>query len=143
MRYCVILRKVIRKAKWRYYNNLITSLANKLKTTWTIIKNESEKACSTEQAPLLFKFNNRNINSAEAFNNYFLALIDTLNIQQTNTDSAILLLKNSFPNGFSEMINISVTEADIIHTITSLKSKSSTGYDGISDKILKTEWTTS
>jgi hypothetical protein len=67
----------------------------------------------------------------------FSFVIDTLNIEQTNTDSAVLLLKKSLSNGFSEMINIPVTEAEIIHTITSLKSKSSTGYDGISDKISK------
>jgi hypothetical protein len=83
-----------------------------------------------EQTPLLFKFSNRSIHSdqsAEAFNNYFLTLIDALNIQQTNTDSAVLLLKSSFPSCFPEMLNIPVTEAQIICTIISLKSKSSTG----------------
>jgi hypothetical protein len=42
-----------------------------------------------------------------------------------------------FPDGFPEMINISITETEIICTIASLKNKGSYGYDGISNKILK------
>jgi hypothetical protein len=71
-----------------------------------------------------------------AFNYYFLTLIDILNIQQTNINSAILFLNNWFPNGFLKMINIPITEDEICR-INSLKFKNSTGYDGISNKILK------
>jgi hypothetical protein len=46
-------------------------------------------------------------------------------------------LHTHFPNGFPEMNLYSVTEAEIISTINKLKSKSSSGYDGITNKIKK------
>jgi hypothetical protein len=36
--YCSILKKVTRNAKASYYNNIITSTKNKLKTSWNILK---------------------------------------------------------------------------------------------------------
>ena len=40
-KYCAILTKVIRKAKKLYYDNLILSAKNKMKTTWQIINKET------------------------------------------------------------------------------------------------------
>jgi hypothetical protein len=42
-----------------------------------------------------------------------------------------------FPDSLPEMIIIPVTETEIICIIASLKNKNSSGYDGISNKILK------
>jgi hypothetical protein len=42
-----------------------------------------------------------------------------------------------FPNGFPKMKISPVTETEITRAIMSLKSKNSSGYDGISNKILK------
>jgi hypothetical protein len=39
--YCIILRRVIRDAKRKYYNCLITAAENKIKTTWNIIDIET------------------------------------------------------------------------------------------------------
>jgi hypothetical protein len=47
-----------------------------------------------------------------------------------------LFLRNLFPDGFPE-ITIPIPEAEIICTVASLKSNNSSGYDGISNKILK------
>jgi hypothetical protein len=48
-----------------------------------------------------------------------------------------LFLRNFFPGGFPEMITAPTPEAEITCIIASLKSNNSSGYDGISNKILK------
>jgi hypothetical protein len=40
-------------------------------------------------------------------------------------------LSNWFPDGFAEMKTIPITDSEITSTIVSLKSKNSSGYDGI------------
>jgi hypothetical protein len=49
----------------------------------------------------------------------------------------VQLLHRSFPQGFPGIPNIPITESEIICTIKSLKSKDSSGYDGITNRILK------
>jgi hypothetical protein len=42
-----------------------------------------------------------------------------------------------FPDGFPEMVTVPITEAEITWTMASFKSKNSSYYEGISNKILK------
>ena len=46
-------------------------------------------------------------------------------------------LRESFPYEFPQIINIPVTEAEVICAISSLKNETLCGYDGLSNKILK------
>jgi len=46
IQYCRVLRKVIRKAKEMYYNELLSSSTNKSKTSWNIVNNEIDTASS-------------------------------------------------------------------------------------------------
>ena len=46
-------------------------------------------------------------------------------------------LRESFPYDFPPIINIPVTETEVICTVSSLKNKISCGYDGLFNKILK------
>jgi len=46
-------------------------------------------------------------------------------------------LRESYPLEFPQIINIPITETEIICTVSSLKNKTSCGYDGLSNKILK------
>jgi hypothetical protein len=48
-----------------------------------------------------------------------------------------LFLRNLFPGGFPEMLTVPIPEAEITCIMASLKSNNSSGYDGISNKILK------
>jgi hypothetical protein len=50
---------------------------------------------------------------------------------------AIFSLRESLPHEFPQIINIPVTEAEVICPISSLKNKSPCGYDSLSNKILK------
>jgi hypothetical protein len=52
-------------------------------------------------------------------------------------NSPLRLLKDAYQIDFSSMEVIPVTKGDIISIICSLKSKKSSGYDGISSEILK------
>ena len=46
-------------------------------------------------------------------------------------------LMESFPCDFPQIIYIPVTETEVICTISSIKKKTSCGYDGLSNTILK------
>jgi hypothetical protein len=58
-------------------------------------------------------------------------------MDNVNIDSALAFLRNLFPDNVTQMIIIPITEAELICTIASLKSKNSSGYDGVSNTILK------
>jgi hypothetical protein len=55
------------------YNNRISNSTNKMKTTWNIIKAETNRL----KGPITTTINN-NQNSPEAFNKYFLSIIENI-----------------------------------------------------------------
>jgi len=75
--------------------------------------------------------------AAEAFNNYFLNITENLNINFAKDNNPISLLKKNYPFEFPTRQTVPITEGEIRSIISSLKSKNSSGYDGISTKILK------
>ena len=75
-------------------------------------------------------------NPANAFNKYYLNIIDEVRIQ-SNIESTKFSLKGAFPQGFPEIINIPITELEVKCTIKVLKNKNSSGYDGMYNKIIK------
>jgi hypothetical protein len=122
-----------------YYSELLVSSNNKSKTSWNIINSETCKMNTIVHTPSELKLGNKRIHKdqyADAFNNFFLNVVEELNIEQANIELASLLLNKLFLDGFPEMINIPITESEIICTIASLKNKGSYGYDGISNKLL-------
>jgi hypothetical protein len=123
-----------------YYNNIISQSDNKSKTSWRILRNEMGVIKNNKKLQTTYKIENQCIRSndaANAFNDYFINIMDTLPISKFDIDHAVQLLQNSFPQGFPDMPNIPITESEIICTIKSLKSKNSSGHDGISNRILK------
>ena len=74
--------------------------------------------------------------AVEAFNNYFFNITENLNMHVAKDNNPISLLKK-YPFEFPPMQIVPITEAEIRSIISSLKSKLSSGYDGISTKILK------
>ena len=75
---------------------------------------------------------------ASAFNNFFITITDTLNIQQIQQGDAISTLKYSFPTNIPSIKIIPTTETEIKSIIHSLKPKrkKSSGYNEITRKIL-------
>lgn len=65
-----------------------------------IINNESGIVQNMNHTPSEFKLNNTNIHkdqSTEAFNAYFLNLVDSLKVSNVNIDTANSLLRSLYP----------------------------------------------
>ena len=137
-KYTTMLWKVIRKAKHLYYDKLIKTSRNKTKTLWKIINKETSKSNLTKNISTEFNLGSISHNNpANVFNKYYIYIIDDLRIQQANTVSTKFPLKKVFPQGFPDIINTPITESDVKCTIKVLKNKNPSGYDGISNKIMK------
>lgn len=109
----------------------------KSKSMWRIIKSESGKRTTAKQLSSTLKNNNIHLDYAEeALNNYFLNLINSLKTENMDVDSAMLCLKNSFLEGFPVVLTIPTTGAELINIITSLNSKNSFGFGGLSNQII-------
>jgi sarcosine oxidase/L-pipecolate oxidase len=138
--YCTVSGRVVREAKKLYYNELIANSENKVKMTWKIIKNLTGKIQNSQHASPTFNIDGVEQSpkqAAETFNNYFLNITENLNVHFANDNNPISLLKKYHPFQFPPVQIVPITEGEIRSVISSLKSTNSSGYDGISTKILK------
>jgi hypothetical protein len=113
---------------------------NKPQTAWSIINFESGKFKNKNHTPLMLRSDKTffQINSAaEAFNDYFLNVIEKLNIEDVNNNSALLSFNKLSSQDFPVTTIIPIMEVEIICTFASLKNKNLSVYDGISNRILK------
>jgi hypothetical protein len=102
-KYCITLRKVICEAKKLYYNQLIET-SNRNKTAWNIIRNVFHKPTKYNHMPATLKMDNKNIqfkDVADAFNEHFLNIADSLQTHTDKRNSPLKLLKNAY-HRFSE-----------------------------------------
>jgi hypothetical protein len=74
---------------------------------------------------------------AEAFNSYFLSAVDKLIGHSSNGACYLPLSRECSAAKISDFVNIPVTEAEVLSTINSFKNKTSCGYDGVSNKVVK------
>jgi hypothetical protein len=63
--------------------------------------------------------------------------VDKLISQHFNNENSLLPLQECFSDKFPEIVNIPVTAAEVLSSVLSLKNKTSCGYDGLSNKIIK------
>ena len=111
-----------------------------MKAMWNIVKTETGTKHHTDTVPSVIEKDDTGINpdqAADAFNNYFLELLEKLKLQDVQVDSAISCLVSHRSNHFLIITVVPVTEAELISIIGSLKNKNSSGYDEISNKILR------
>jgi hypothetical protein len=66
-----------------------------------------------------------------------LNISENLNIHIAKDNNPISLLKKRYPLEFPTKQKVPITEGEIGHIISSKKSTISSGYDGISTKILR------
>ena len=138
--YCKTLTSVIKEAKTYMYNNRIINSTNKMKTTWNIMKAETNRL----KGPITTTINN-NQNSPKAFNKYFLSITENIlqdvrctkkqcpNINKNPNYYLLNLFHKPFPS--VKFKNTSPKEVEKI--INALKIKEYPGYDEVSTKILK------
>jgi exonuclease III len=145
-KYCKILTSVIKLAKQKYYNNLITSSSNRNKTIWNIINSSINKKPTNHNITSINvngnpTYNGQNI--AETFNKHFVSiardmLTTKLKINKTsNHTKPLKYLIRTFNHPFPQ-INIKyVSIIEVENIAKTLKVKYSHGYDEISTRILK------
>jgi hypothetical protein len=104
-KYCLILTKVIHKAKKLYYNNIILRSKNKMKSTWKIINNET-RSPHQDMSPTMLKFDDTVIGNqlkiANILNYYFLTVADA---SMGNINNGISLTTDNPINYLSKYYN--------------------------------------
>jgi gas vesicle protein len=101
--YCKILACVITEAKRSKYNNQIINSTNKMKTTWNIIKSETNR--QKDHTVNIYE------NSSDAFNDYFSSVVEKImqSIRQNETESSsdnikpVQYLSTTFQNPFPDI----------------------------------------
>jgi hypothetical protein len=89
-------KKSNQRGKKSYYNNLIDVSKNKMKTTWSIIKNATGKVHTSYNMPPSFKIGDTvapTDKAAGAFSNYFLNITEWLNVQNVKDNYPISFLR--------------------------------------------------
>ena len=91
-----MLRKVIRKAKEMYYNELLSSSTNKSETPWNIINNEIDTASSKKFTQTQFTLGNKIIGtnqSVKIFSNYLINSVGNYFLMSSHKSSIFQLLR--------------------------------------------------
>jgi hypothetical protein len=146
-KYCKILSSVVREAKKLKFANKINKSLNKNKAIWDIVKLETNKTRNTDKTITLNiegtpVSNHKDI--ANEFNKYFLSIAKNINtkyneLSSHNPDNLTPLhyLLQSFKIPFPNIKLKFSSSKEVENIIKSFKSKNSSGYDGISTKLLK------
>ena len=74
---------------------------------------------------------------ADAINNYFIQITGRLNTKHKNKVAAVSYLQSSFFKTFPKIVNIPLIDTEIKNTLIYLNNKNLSGYDEITDKIVK------
>lgn len=143
--YCKVLSKVIIAAKKLHYNKIISKSNNKMRSTWEIINVEKGKTKRGNCVQSLMVENKviRNQNKiANAFNKFFISIADSTILNKNvcsnqELPTPIDYLIDSFNLPVNKMKWQYASTQEITRIIKSLKTKNSTGYDEISNRIIK------
>jgi len=145
-RYCRILTSVIKLAKKKYYNSILTSSNNKTKTTWNIVKSTLNMKLNTHNITSINVNGNVFSNGqviAEMFNKYFVTVAQNIHANNYNANASyqhenpISYLCRACNQPFPTISFKYVSSKEIEDITKSLKTKNSHWYDEISTKILK------
>ena len=138
--YSKILKKTIREAKIEYYNGEFNKHKSDMRKMWN---NISEIICKSKNKPNGVKailsggsILTQSVDMANKFNNFFINIGPSLSKDirlDRNHNYEKYLNRHIFTSFHFELVN----NNDVKKTIMSLRSKTSTGHDGISTKLLK------
>ena len=146
-KYCKVLADVIKLAKGKYYDNLLSNSTNRTKTTWNIIneninREPRENDISAININGIITHNSRAI--ANNFNYYFLTVAQHIITENNNnSDSAadkhspLDYLHNAFRQPFPSIKLNFVSHKETVDDVSTLTTKASHGYDEISTKLIK------
>ena len=135
-----ILKKIIRNAKKMYYESQFEKHKNDTRKTWGLINTILNKKKTVKELPEFFKIRNRQITNkqeiAQEFNHFFANIGEELadKIQGPPNRSFKDFLKQNIECKFNFQ---PITSNDVLISISKLPSKTSSGYDNLSNKVLK------
>ena len=138
--YRSILQKTIRAAKTSYYSNMFNKFINDSRKTWRTINEVLNKCKDKRSFPNYFIINNSKVNDkqqiADKFNDFFVNIGPNLSRNITNTSGKTVksFLKQIINSQFSFDL---VDDSHISKVLSQITSKTSSGHDGISTKLLK------
>ena len=132
----------IAETKRLYYHNTFQNYKNNVKQTWNVIHDTLDKRNQKTNLPISIEHNNTLITDpnklANTFNDYFANIGTNLaeNICQYGNNEMYqqYLQTQSQCSCTFEKVN----EDNILKIIIKMDNKSSSGYDGLSNKIIKT-----
>jgi len=145
-RYCKVLAEVIKLAKRKHYNNLLTNSVNRIKTTWNII-NENINNRHEKQDILSINVKGVVIQNNQSIANIFISYYSLVAKQITKdifTSNIIGSIQNPVtylqdilqqPPPLCEFQYVSTKETEKV--AKSLTAKESHGYDEIPIKVIK------
>ena len=138
--YRKIYKRVIEEAKRRENDNYISSSKNKVKATWQLINKELRKSFINNKN-IELKLGKSKISNpravSELFNSYFAETIGKLTDQNCGTHSAYSTTNLKIHTCPQTMYIVPVTENEIEKVVKNLKGKSSSGFDGVADSVVK------
>ena len=135
-----ILKRSIRLAKVKYFQHCFNKYKQDARKTWLTINTVLNRVDNKKEFPKYFIVDNNHIYDqdkvANEFNKFFVNIGPNLaeRINTSSTQNFKDYLNATIDNSF-QFNNISLQ--DIIKIIDNLKSKTSYGFDGISNKLLK------
>ena len=135
-----ILKQSIRNAKRLYYLNCFEKHKNDVKKTWQTIISVMNRNKERNNTPNYFSINDRNVTdfkvAANEFNRFFQnigpQLANNISIPNNKSFKDFLIRPVSHKFEFK-----AVNETEILGIINDIKPKTSSGVDGLSNKLLK------
>ena len=138
-----IVKKDIKEAKQRYFDQIFTAYKNDMKKTWKTVNETLNRNKKNSNVASIFYHNGNVLSNAKdianAFNVYFANIGKNLasEIEQNITDNADYTQYVSTPLTETKLQFKCITDNDTQRAIDKLENKSSSGHDGISNKLLK------
>ena len=135
-----ILKQSIRIAKKSYYEQIFNKVKNDIKGTWKTINSILNKTKRKKMFPKIFKDNGivytHKKDIANKFNTYFTEIGSKLSSQiEPPINKSYKIYLNKVCNNFFKFQN--VDEETIANIIDKFSPKNSSGFDGISTKLIK------
>lgn len=143
IRYSFILKNLVKKAKELHYNDIIQKSNNVAKSTWQVIKQETNNSFKQVSQNNNFEINTDSsveINPskiAEIFNNYFSDIAAKLLKDVPGDFNYIKMLENVKLKENSSIFLAPVDSSEVKKIINNLKNSAAVGVDGIPIKIIK------
>ena len=136
-----ILKKTIRQAKLNFYNTVFEKCKTNPKETWKTINGIIKRKESTK-FPDFINVNNEKITNKSIIMNKFVSYFDQIGMEMASTIKPADSFDSTYKNYLNSNIKThfkfeKVTVSDIKLIINDLKQKSSAGYDGISNILIK------